>query len=90
MEKAVLKNKWSDLSESQKRNAIWKVMEAKSIDFKRLVKKEIVDDLLMRSLGDNFEERADSVRKDVYEQCLLICKNIEQIAFVKRTLRIEE
>ncbi len=82
--------KWSELSVSEKRNAIWKVLNSKSINFKTHVGEVKWIEFMKASKDIDFDVKADGVRDDLYAKCLKTFRDSSIIVIVKKTLRIEE
>lgn len=82
--------KWSELSVSEKRNAIWKVLNSKSINFKSQIGEDKWIEFMKASKDVDFDVKADGVRNELCAECLKTFGDSSIIAVVKRTLRIEE
>lgn len=85
-----LTTKWSELTVSEKRNAIWKVLNLKSINFKTNIGEDKWIEFMKASKDVNFDVKADSVRNGLYAESQRTFGDSTIIAIVKRTLRIEE
>ena len=85
-----LTTKWSELSVSEKRNAIWKVLNSKSINFKTHIGEVKWIEFMKASKNLDFDAKGDDVRNELYAECLKTFCDNSVMAFVRRALRIED
>lgn len=90
MAKTYLSKQWKDLNESEKRSSLWDVICNRSINFKQRIDETLVIEIIKKTKDNDFFEKADSIREEVYQLCLTLKLNSHQLHFIKKTLRMEE
>ena len=81
---------WSELSEAKKRSALWEVINNPGVGFRENVSNDKVDSIIMQTKDMDFNEKADSIRDEVYKLCMSFVSSAKQIYLVKKYLRIED
>ena len=90
MAKRKFEKKWRELSISEKRNALWKVLNSEKIDFKSIVGEERWTEFMMRTKDIDFEKQADIIRKDIVFVMAFLCKDKQKINMMTNFLRLED
>ena len=90
MAKTYLTKKWNDLTEGEKRSALWGLMDNKVLKFKENVDYSTVVEIIKKNKDIDFCDKADSIREEIYELCLSFTKDPRKILIAKRILRMED
>ena len=84
-----LTKEWSEYSEAEQRRFIWNAMEDKNLEFKKLIDKDTVNQIIMDTKDLDFNEQSDEIRKRVLSLYMEKCKHPGKIRKIRIMLKME-